>query len=63
MMSQTSANLDANVNPMKANIVKVRHEEDSVEMVDWKKWSLKDIIRVLKDMVNAKLTYGRLESK
>jgi hypothetical protein len=30
---------------------------------DLKKWSLKDIIRVLKDMVNAEHTYGRLESK
>ena len=57
-MSQISANVNANGTPVYADIVKVQLHEDSIEMVrDWKNWSLKDIIRVLKDMVKDESTY------
>ena len=56
MMSQTSANVDANVNPVYADVVKVTTIEklsecDLPEMFDgWENWSLQDIVRILKDM-------------
>ena len=55
MMSQTSANVDANVNPVYADVVKVATfelltEVDTPEMFKgWKNWSLQDIVRILKD--------------
>ena len=55
MMSQTSANVDANVNPVYADVVKVTtveklSESDLPEMFDgWENWSLQDIVRILKD--------------
>ena len=55
-MSQTSANVDANVNPVYADVVKVTTIEklsecDLPEMFDgWENWSLQDIVRILKDM-------------
>jgi len=55
MMSQTSANVDANVNPVYADVVKVTTIEklsecDLPEMFDgWENWSLQDIVRILKD--------------
>ena len=55
MMSQTSANVDANVNPVYADVVKVTtieklSEIDLPEMFDgWENWSLQDIVRILKD--------------
>ena len=55
MMSQTSANVDANVNLVYADVVKVTTIEklsecDFPEMFDgWENWSLQDIVRILKD--------------
>ena len=55
-MSQTSANVNANVNPVYADVVKVATfelltEVDTPEMFKgWKNWSLQDIVRILKDM-------------
>ena len=61
MMSQTSANVDANVNPVYADVVKVKLFQDSTypEMVTkgWGDWSLEDIIRILKDMVKSGKCY------
>ena len=54
-MSQTSANVDENVNPVYADVVKVTtveklSESDLPEMFDgWENWSLQDIVRILKD--------------
>ena len=56
MMSSTSANVNANVNPVNADVVKVTTIEelsecDFPEMFEgWENWSLQDIIRILKDM-------------
>ena len=56
MMSSTSANVNANVNPVNADVVKVTTIEelsecDFPEMFEgWKNWSLQDIVRILKDM-------------
>ena len=55
-MSQTSANVDANVNPVYADVVQVKlseflNEPDDLEMFEgWRNWSLQDIVRILKDM-------------
>ena len=55
-MSSTSANVNANVNPVNADVVKVTTIEelsecDFPEMFEgWENWSLQDIIRILKDM-------------
>ena len=56
MISQTSANVDANVNPVYADVVKVKlseflDEPDDLGMFeDWRNWTLRDIVRILKDM-------------
>ena len=56
MMSSTSANVDTNVNPVYADVVKVTTIEKLSEcglpeMFDgWENWSLQDIVRILKDM-------------
>ena len=56
MMSQTSANVDANVNPVYADVVQVKlskflDKPDDREMFkSWRNWSLQDIVRILKDM-------------
>ena len=56
MMSSTSANVNANVNPVNADVVKVTTIEelsecDFPEMFEgWENWSLQDIVRILKDM-------------
>ena len=44
MMSQTSANVDANVNPVYADVIQVEFSQnsDDPEMVrNWRDWSLK----------------------
>ena len=61
MMSQTSANVDANVNPVYADVIQVEFSQnsDDPEMVrNWRDWSLKDIIKILKDMVKPGKCYG-----
>ena len=61
MMSQTSADVNANVNPVYAEVIKVKLFQDSThpEMVKgWKDWSLKDITKILKDMIKPGKCYG-----
>ena len=61
MMSSTSTDVNANVNPVYADVVKVKLFQDSThpEMVKgWKDWSLKDITRILKDMIKPGKCYG-----
>ena len=62
MMSQTSANVDANVNPVYADVVKVDlmdNNSDDPEMVkDWRNWTLQDIVRILRDMAKPEKCYG-----
>jgi hypothetical protein len=48
-MSQTSANVNANSTPP-AYVIEVERLDDAEELNGWEKWSLKDVIRVLKDM-------------
>ena len=61
-MSQTSANVDANVNPVYADVVKVDlmdNNSDDHEMVkDWRNWTLQDIVRILRDMAKPEKCYG-----
>ena len=64
MMSQTSANVDANVNPVYADVVKVKlseflDEPDDLGMFeDWRNWTLRDIVKILRDMAKPKKCYG-----
>ena len=54
MMSSTSTDVNANVNPVNADVVKVTTfelltESDFPEMFEgWKNWSLQDIVRILR---------------
>ena len=49
MMSQTSSNVDANVNPGYAEIHIEKCTDDDVGLLDgWEHWSLEDIIRTIK---------------
>ena len=60
-MSQTSANVDANVNPVNADVIKVYllDKSDDPELVkDWRNWTLQDIVRILKDMAKPEKCYG-----
>ena len=56
MMSSTSAEVNANVNTVYADVIQVKTfelltEVDIPEMFKgWKNWSLQDIVRILKDM-------------
>ena len=56
MMSQTSADANANANKVYVDAVKVTtfellRESDFLEMFEgWKNWSVQDIVRFLKDM-------------
>ena len=52
MMSSTSTNVNANVNHVHADVIKVDlvDKSDDPEMVkDWRNWTLQDIVRILKD--------------
>ena len=63
-MSQTSANVDANVNPVYADVVQVKlseflNEPDDLEMFEgWRNWSLQDIVRILKDTTKPEKYHG-----
>ena len=63
-MSQTSANVDANVNPVYADVVQVKlseflNEPDDLEMFKgWRNWSLQDIVKILKDMTKPQKYHG-----
>ena len=54
MMSSTSTDVNANVNPVYADAVKVDlmdNNSDDPEMVkDWRNWTLQDIVRILRNM-------------
>ena len=54
MMTSTSSDLNANVNPVYADVVKVDlmdNNSDDPEMVkDWRNWTLQDIVRILSYM-------------
>ena len=55
MISSTSANVDANINPVNADVIQVRFEllgesGDHGMFKGWRNWSLQDIVRILKDM-------------
>ena len=64
MMSQTSANVDANVNLVYADVIQVKiseflNEPDDLEMFEgWRNWSLQDIVRILKDMTKPEKYHG-----
>ena len=64
MMSQISANVNANVNPVYADVVKVKlseflDEPDDLGMFeDWRNWTLRDIVKILRDMAKPKKCYG-----
>ena len=64
MMSQISANVNANVNPVYADVVKVKlseflKEPDDLRMFEgWRNWSLRDIVKILKDMARPEKCHG-----
>ena len=64
MMSQTSANVDANINPVNADVIqittfKLLRESDHLEMFKgWRNWTLQDIVRILKDMAKPGECHG-----
>ena len=60
MMSQTSANVDANVNPGYVEIHIEKCKDDDVGLLDgWEHWSLEDIIRTIESMKKAKAERGK----
>ena len=59
MMSQTSANVDANVNPVYADIC--IEDCSDVELLDgWEHWSLEDIIRIIESIKEEGGNIGRM---
>ena len=64
MMSKTSANLDAIINPVHTDVVHVKlteflDEPYALEMFEgWRNWTLRDIVRILKDIAKLKKCYG-----
>ena len=61
MISSTSADVNANVNPVYADVIKVDliDNSDDPEMVkDWRNWTLQDIVRILKDMAKPEEVHG-----
>ena len=64
-MSQTSADVNANINPVYADVIKVdlsrcSDKSDNPEMFGgWRNWTLRDIVRILKDMAKPKEYHGR----
>ena len=63
-MSQTSTNVNANVNPVYADVIKVdisrfSDKSDNFEMFEgWRNWTLQDIVRILKDMAKPEEHHG-----
>ena len=63
-MPKTTANVDANVNLVHADVVQVKlseflDEPDDLEMFEgWRNWTLRDIVRILKDIAKLKKCYG-----
>jgi len=64
MMSKTSANVDAIINPVHVDVVHVKlteflDEPYALEMFEgWRNWNLRDIVRILKDIAKLKKCYG-----
>ena len=61
MISSTSIYVNANVNPVNADVIKVDlvDKSDEPELVkDWRNWTLQDIVRILKDMAKPEKCYG-----
>ena len=64
MMSKTSANVDAIINPVHVDVVHVKlteflDEPYALEMFEgWRNWTLRDIVRILKDIAQLKKCYG-----
>ena len=64
MMSKTSANVDAIINPVHVDVVHVKlteflDEPYALEMFEgWRNWTLRDIVRILKDIAKLKKCYG-----
>ena len=63
MISSTSANVDANINPVYADVIQVRFEllgesGDHGMFKGWRNWSLHDIVRILKDMAKPGECHG-----
>ena len=62
MMLSTSSDLNANVNPVYADVVKVDlmdNNSDDPEMVkDWRNWTLQDIVRILKEISQPRECHG-----
>ena len=63
MISSTSANVDANINPVYADVIQVRFEllgesGDHGMFKGWRNWSLQDIVRILKYMAKPGECHG-----
>ena len=64
IMSSTSADVNANINPVNADVIQVKAfelltEVDNPEMFKgWRNWSLQDIVRILKDMAKPGEAHG-----
>ena len=61
MISSTSTDVNANVNPVNADVIKVDFigDSDDPEIVkDWSYWTLMDIVRILRDMAKPENCYG-----
>ena len=64
MISSTSANVDANVNPVYADVIQVNRfdlldADHNPEMwKGWRNWSLQDIVKMLKDMAKPGEVHG-----
>ena len=61
MISSTSTYVNANVNPVNVDVIKVDlvDKSDDPELVkDWRNWTLQDIVRILKDMAKPEKCYG-----
>ena len=64
MMSKTSANVDAIINPVHVDVVHVKFTEFldepyALQMFEgWRNWTLRDIVRILKDIAKLKKCYG-----
>ena len=61
MISSKSTYVNANVNPVNADVIKVDlvDKSDDPELVkDWRNWTLQDIVRILKDMAKPEKYYG-----
>ena len=61
MISSTSIYVNANINPVNADVIKVDlvDKSDDPELVkDWRNWTLQDIVRILKHMAKPEKCYG-----